>query len=789
MDKHLDLQQDIEKIKYEINEYEKTVDENKFLYIDLCSGMGGFHQAMENIKEIDSQVLFAADIEKNCREVYKKNYGVEPYNDLTKINVLNHKKFNGIFAGFPCFVKNTKVLTNNGYKNIQNVKLEDKLLTHVGKFQKILNLQRKTYNDNLYNIKISYAPHELKVTKEHPFYVNRNGIIDWIETKYLEINDYVGLPINKKSIIPNSSKINISLDNFILHDKIIPEWLHDAPIDFIKNFIKDYNNKKNITTTSYNLAFGIQRLLLKIGIISSIKYNKTTDKTIIEGREVNQRNFYTITWGNKNLKGYIQDNYMWRKITEINKYKTLELVYNFEVENDNSYCVENTIVHNCQPFSVSGKRMGLDDARGTIIHYILNMVKQRKPELICLENVKGLKSLKNKDQNGEEVICYKLIYTVLKDLGYYITDRVISPHEINIPQKRERVVIICCKKDLVKNENIKSNENFSKIVLNNVEKLIIERKEKHKNINIFDDIKDVKPKYKLNCKLEDFKIDNLNENELNKLKKKIEGLNKKNKSLDLWEKIINDKEWDSLDNKQLQKDFIKNTNIKKCSKNFKQEHIFIDFLYYKNTTLIPDKLKTKNRKKNNISNQFKKISDMWNKLYNNSPEFKKLWDKIINKYHDDFLYLPLQYKYLEYSGGEDYGSNNSLNNKYCQFRMSGVRIRKGGIFPTLVKSGPMPIFIKERRYLTDKEGLRLQSFKDTFEFVGPDSSVMRRLGNAVNTEVIEIMLRCGLEQIFPNKFNKKEIEEKNNCNFILTRGKNKGKKCGKKNCKSKLHNK
>ena len=471
------------------------------------------------------------------------------------INVLKHKKFNGIFAGFPCFTKDTKVLTYKGYKNIQDVNLNDKLLTHTGKFQNILNLQTKYYNDSLYHIKVYYSPHILNVTKEHPFYVNRDGIIDWINTKDLTENDYVGLPINTKHIIPtftfkkkvnkfttkdikitlgdkdywfmmgyfigdgwieehitkegkNKYKIRFAINNKqeelllskfskILNitdkkcstgkckkfgcqnftwfnifkqfgkyasGKKIPEWVQDAPIDFIKEFINGYKtadgciykNRNEITTTSYNLAFSIQRLLLKTGIICSLNYKITNDKTFIEGREVNQKNFYKIIWGEKNYKSFIENNYMWRKINSIEKIKVEnEKVYNFEVKDDNSYCVENIIVHNCQPFSVAGNRLGLDDARGTIIHYILNMVLQRKPELVLLENVKGLKSLKNSDQSGTEVICYKLIYTVLQELGYFVCDRVISPHEINIPQRRDRVVIVAIRKDLIENDNKK----------------------------------------------------------------------------------------------------------------------------------------------------------------------------------------------------------------------------------------------------------------------------------------------------------------------------------------------
>ena len=63
---------------------------------------------------------------------------------------------------------------------------------------------------------------------------------------------------------------------------------------------------------------------------------------------------------------------------------------------------------------------------------------------------------------------------------------------------------------------------------------------------------------------------------------------------------------------------------------------------------------------------------------------------------------------------------------YAQFIYRLIRI--GSTFPTLVKSGPMPIIIKDRRYLTNSEGAKLQSFPHDFQFVGGDSNAIRRIG-------------------------------------------------------------
>ena len=378
-----------------------------------------------------------------------------------------------------------------------------------------------------------------------------------------------------------------------------------------------------------------------------------------------------------------------------------------------------------------------------------------------------------------------------------------------------------------------------------IEKLVEQRYKKNENYQYREDLKDVHPRFKLNSKLSDYpteEIESLSEKQLEKLQNKIKGLNDKDTTLNLWEKFVSMPDWDKISNEELQKSYILGSDAKKCNKNFKQEHFFVDFLHYKNTTEMPESLNYIGRRNNILCKTFKKKCDMWNILYDNNKKLKKLINKFLKKYHKQFLNLSFQQRFLEYSGGDDYGKKCTLNDKYCQFRMSGVRIRKGTTFPTLVKSGPMPILINERRYLTNREGARLQSFPADFEFVGGDTNAMRRIGNAVNVQVIELMMRGALRQIFPESFGityenqnnelglsdeelnvnfeeisnqddevediseedpttEEEIAEDevicdiiektsivdNICKFILTRGKNKGKECGKKNCKSKSH--
>jgi DNA (cytosine-5)-methyltransferase 1 len=368
----------------------------------------------------------------------------------------------------------------------------------------------------------------------------------------------------------------------------------------------------------------------------------------------------------------------------------------------------------CQSFSVSGKRLGLDDARGTVIYNILNIIKIKKPSLVCLENVKGLKSTKNKDKDGNEVRAYNLIYSELEKYGYNITDRIISPHQINIPQFRERVIIIGILKDKLESTFLDSNifkVKFDEILNDNIK----DYKEKNKNYNIFNE-KDLIS----------------NDSFLNKEEKLC---------LEIWNDFITMKEWDSINNEILQQHMF-NITGKKQRKNYKQANFFFDFLHYKDSQIIPEHLINSKRKKKVIPMGYKKTSDEWNLLYR-EPSIKKLIDKFLNKWNNIINNLNLNFKYLEYAGNCDYGSKNSINNFYIQLRMSGFRVRKNKLFPTLVKSGPLPIIPSKHRYLTIKECARLQSFKENFYFINK-STAIKQLGNAVNVQVIEVMLKTGL---------------------------------------------
>jgi DNA (cytosine-5)-methyltransferase 1 len=95
----------------------------------------------------------------------------------------------------------------------------------------------------------------------------------------------------------------------------------------------------------------------------------------------------------------------------------------------------------CQTFSFAGKKMGFEDVRGTMFFEFARCISQVKPKIAMGENVRGLL----KHDNGKTL---KVIVNVLKDLGYRVAYRILRAQYFDVPQKRERLIILAVRNDL-----------------------------------------------------------------------------------------------------------------------------------------------------------------------------------------------------------------------------------------------------------------------------------------------------------------------------------------------------
>lgn len=306
----------------------------------------------------------------------------------------------------PCFIGNTAVLTDTGYKKIQRVTKYDLLYTHTGEWYKIIDIYKNFYSGEMYKFNLQLSSKPLVVTPEHPFYTYNKG---WVPAKDLD-DHIIGIKINEHSndiegitdpllyvlmgyyltngwITHDSIYLHVDFQQFdrvheviqklniehikmdyktkthvlyVIKDKLllkvfskfgkfsfikhVPSEIHDLPVDKIEKFIEGVETMTNRHIT-HDLCLSIQLLYAKIGVLTSIRYNKGRYRKIIGIDDITKSYYYTFI---PSSKGFIKDGYLWqkpRKKEKINDFKGY--VYNFNVVVDHSYIVEGVSVHNC----------------------------------------------------------------------------------------------------------------------------------------------------------------------------------------------------------------------------------------------------------------------------------------------------------------------------------------------------------------------------------------------------------------------------------------------------------
>lgn len=477
---------------------------SKINVLSLFDGIACGYEAL-NKAGIQVGTYYASEIDKYAMSIASKNHPDIVH--LGDVNNIDFTQFIGkidlIMGGSPCFVADTLVMTDCGFKPIQNIKVGDYVLTHKSRYRKVLNIGDKVV-DKLYKIK-GLGFDEILTTEEHPFYVREMyrkwnvqrrssdrlfTLPEWIKTKDLHKNHYLSSTFNtepkdtlsvyttdfwyfvgrftgdgwvrqtKRKYRKNSyiyqvliccgknekeelkvifDKIgynyNISEDKttykfticnqhlveFLKEcgigakNKIVHPLLWSLPIEFKRAFLEGYMSadgcfikEKNIfsaTTISRKLAYGIKQLAMEVyNTCPKIYFIKTKPKKVLEGRIINQNNQYIVRYclqKNKQDKAFFENNISWQpyKTTEIINKKSI--VYNLEVEEDNSYTANSIVVHNCQDLSISKHdRKGLQGQRSGLFYRYLEAIETIKPKYFLLENVASMKK-EDKDKITE----------------------------------------------------------------------------------------------------------------------------------------------------------------------------------------------------------------------------------------------------------------------------------------------------------------------------------------------------------------------------------------------------
>lgn len=96
----------------------------------------------------------------------------------------------------------------------------------------------------------------------------------------------------------------------------------------------------------------------------------------------------------------------------------------------------------CQSFSYAGKRLGLQDVRGTMFYHYATFLEKLQPKMFLFENVRGLLT----HDKGKT---YQTILGIFEEQGYKTMHAVLNAWDYGVPQKRERLITVGIRNDLV----------------------------------------------------------------------------------------------------------------------------------------------------------------------------------------------------------------------------------------------------------------------------------------------------------------------------------------------------
>jgi len=333
----------------------------------------------------------------------------------------------------------------------------------------------------------------------------------------------------------------------------------------------------------------------------------------------------------------------------------------------------------CQPFSKSGKQMGMEETRGTLFWNIAKIIEARKPTLVLLENVRNIAGPRHIHE-------WEVIIKTLRDLGYRVSDDpiVVSPHIIHPefggrPQVRDRVFIAATKIP-------KGTPNFKyNIEIPNLDS--VKKNWDPQNWNLNTDL----PLERLNAVSK--KAVALNESE-------IEWIEAWNEFVVLMREKLGTRPlpgfpiW--VDDWVLEKDL----KIPRGTPDWKQNFL---------------------RKNSEFYTAHKTVLNKWLKKWNNLEHF------------------PPSRRMFEWQAQD----SKTLWETVMHFRPSGIRAKKATYVPALVAITQTSIIGRQKRRITVREGARLQGLPDWFDFVDQaDNLSYKQLGNGVNVGAVYNVLKA-----------------------------------------------
>lgn len=333
--------------------------------------------------EADIQVMYAGN-----------QYGEGTIYDMAHSGGENHKGLVSCWSfhavkNLPCVHKDTKIKTSGGNKKALDIKVGDMVLTHKNRYRKVLKTMQRTYVGDMMHIGLAkhayYKTQKypfVSVTPEHPILVDFDGEKEWREAKEVKVGDKIFIPTIicgcgkrmpyycvrcKDCLTPQSYNALVKKNNLEIYSRSKWEekrrhstggtwdrWIHPEMKKYEKNGFRcipvgHYKVVPDFIAIKNGKVFAVE-----------IEHGRSPSEFFISSnpRKYEGVPYYdSVFWINKKRKNKRRYEYeideetglakIAVKVSKISPLKRTISVYNYEVEEDNSYTAGNIVVHNC----------------------------------------------------------------------------------------------------------------------------------------------------------------------------------------------------------------------------------------------------------------------------------------------------------------------------------------------------------------------------------------------------------------------------------------------------------
>lgn len=442
-------------------------------YISIFSGIEAATVAWQ---PLGWEPLAFSEIDPFPSTVLQHHYpNVPNLGDITKIDWNPYKgQADLVVGGSPCFPAGTLILTSEHLKPIEEIKVGDMVLTHRNRWRRVTATGSKIADTIVLR---GNGVSSLECTPNHPFYARtrvhrESGYGYEYKQEWIPATDMVGrqwlnmnaateplpvpalpdgvsltepflrligtwLSLGQSSSLPAFRFDSQSINRWVMKqfggkEKHIPSWVYGLSENLRISLLEGYFQRMDSVRyaqpcSGMQLLVGMKILAAGAGYRSSILYE--------ENPSIHSTGTYRIKFNTSPIDSddFDDDGY-WGRVNEKTVGRSNVLVYNLEVEDDHSYVAAGIAVHNCQSFSVAGKREGLAGASGLMFEYI-RAVRELRPRWFVWENVPGAFA----SERGE---AYRQLLSEMDEIGYGLAWRVLDAQFFGVAQKRERVFLV-----------------------------------------------------------------------------------------------------------------------------------------------------------------------------------------------------------------------------------------------------------------------------------------------------------------------------------------------------------